>query len=486
MSRKSILPSLGKFAVGNDGTDEQPAPGFWRLAARSFHWVWGAAPLPFALTLTAQLAGAAALFVVLLAGRSVATALTGADPPTSISELLPAVVALGAGLFVAGMGVVIDREARFVLGELVVHRFQEEIVEIAGSVDYERFEEQEFHDLLERAGDQGAQSSMQMVYDLLALVSSALTSASLLIVLGSTVPSILPVLVLVAIPFVLATRASARLAYPMVYDLTPDDRLRFALFGSLAGKRGAKEVRVFDLHEPLRRRWVGLFEDRARRLKQVAARRTALNGLASLAASSLVAGLLVVVVRAAIDQRVTVADAAIAIVALQQVAARIRTTSSSAGSLREAGLFLADFDRFRALRQHRPQRTEVEPLPPFERLRVEGVGFRYPGTSAMVLDDIDLEIRRGEIVALVGQSGSGRTTLAHLVSGLYRPTTGRITWDGTDIADIDRAAYWRSMAVVFQDYVQYQLTARENIAIGDLERLDDLDAVGHREPAERL
>jgi ATP-binding cassette subfamily B protein len=467
---------MGAWTSDEAATGRLP-PRFWSFARRSFAWVWRAAPVPFALTLAAQLLGAIALFVVLLAGRSLAVSLTEGEPPTSLVELWPAVVALGLGLFVAGLGLVVDREARFVLGELVVHTFQEDLVEVAGSVDYERYEEGEFHDLLERAGEHGAQSAMQMVYSLLAMVSAALTSASLIVVLATTVPSILPVLVLVAVPFVLAGRASARLAYRTAYELTPADRLRFSLFGVLTGRWAAKEVRVFDLHRPLRLRWSGLFVDRAERLRRVALRRTLLNGLASLAASALVAGLLVVVVLAAIDGRVTVADAAIAMVALQQVAARIRATSSSAGALREATLFLADVDRFRALAQARPADGEVTPLPAFDRLLVEGVSFAYPGTSRVVLDDVDLEIGRGEIVALVGLSGSGKTTLAHLVAGLYRPTSGRITWDGTDVADIGRERYWRSLAAVFQDFATYELTARENISISDVTRGDDLGAV---------
>jgi ATP-binding cassette, subfamily B, bacterial len=88
-----------------------------------------------------------------------------------------------------------------------------------------------------------------------------------------------------------------------------------------------------------------------------------------------------------------------------------------------------------------------------------------------------LVLEPGEVVALVGVSGSGKTTLAHLVAGLYRPTTGRITFGGVDISTIPRDVYWRALAAVFQDFVRYELTARENIAMSDTRRLDDLKAV---------
>ncbi len=439
--------------------------------------MWSAAPVPFVLTLVAQAVGAAALAVVLLSGRMLARDLTSGTTPASMGAVLPAVLGLGLALFVAGLRVVVDSEARFVLSELVVHQLQQEIADIAGSVYYERYEDQTFHDLLDRASSEGAQSSIQIVYDLLALVSSLLTSLSLVVVLASTVPTILPLLGLIGLPFLLTARASAGLAYHLDYELTPADRLRFSLYEALVSRAQAKEVRVFGLHKPLRARWEQLFADRARRLASVALKRTLLNGTASLASSALIGGLLLVIVDAAIDQRVSVGDSAIAIVALQQIASRIRGSASSAGSLREAALFLGDFERFRDLRQAIDDVGEADPLPPVTRLAVEAVTFRYPGTERTVLHDIDLEIGANEIVALVGRSGSGKSTLAHLVAGLYRPTSGRVTWNGTDLATVPRSAHWRSLAVVYQDYVHYELTARENIAISDYAGIDDVAAV---------
>lgn len=452
-------------------------PTFRRLVAYAIRWVLAAARREFLVTLGAQLIGSIALAVVLLCGRSLAASMTGSTPPESVRSVLPVVLCLGGALFISGLSVVINHEARFVVGELVTRHLETEIIDIAGSVDYERFEEQRFNDLLDRAGEEGAGSAEQLVYDLLSLISSLATSAAMLVVLATTVPSILPVLVLVAIPFVLAARASAQLAFKTSYELTASDRLRYSLFNALVGPSEGKEVRVFGLHQPLSRRWSLLFSDRTERLRRVASRRTLLNGAASLAASALIAGLLVVIVAAAIDDRVTLADAAIAIVALQQIAARIRSTSATSGSLREAALFLADFDEFRSLRQPDRRPSDTAPLPSFSALRVENVTFRYPGTETTVLNDVDLELQQGEIVALVGVSGSGKTTLAHLIAGLYEPTTGRITWDGLDIKDISRPTYWRSLAVVYQDYVEYELTARENVGISDYQRLGDIDSI---------
>lgn len=451
--------------------------GFWRIAWRSYRWVWQAARRQFVVTLIADLAAAIALAVLLLCGRSLAGQLTGGEGLETVGQVTPEMACIAGALFVAGLSVVVQREARLVVSEQVLRHLQAEIIDIAGSVDYERFEEQDFHDLLDRASGHGANRAMQMAYDLIGLVNSVVASSALLVVLASSTPEILPALVLIAVPFVLAARLSARMAFRLAYELTPEDRLRSALFWTLAGRGAAKEVRVFDLQRPLRDRWSSLFEGRIARMESVARRRSILNGVASLASSALVAVLLVVIVSAAIDQRVSLADGAIAIVALQQLSVRIRTTANATGSLRESALFLDDFEHFRSLRQRPDDEPGGEPLPPASTLRVEAVRFRYPGTDRFVLEDIALEIRAGEIVALVGVSGSGKSTLAHLVAGLYRPTEGRITWDGVDIDSIPRASYWRSVGVVYQDYFEYSLTARENIAISDHRRASDGAAV---------
>jgi ATP-binding cassette subfamily B protein len=95
----------------------------------------------------------------------------------------------------------------------------------------------------------------------------------------------------------------------------------------------------------------------------------------------------------------------------------------------------------------------------------------------VALDDVSFEVHAGQVVALVGENGSGKTTMAKLLAGLYTPTSGHITWDGVDTATCQQAALRDHVAVIFQDFVQYFLTARDNVGLGRHERIDDLDAV---------
>jgi ATP-binding cassette subfamily B protein len=119
-----------------------------------------------------------------------------------------------------------------------------------------------------------------------------------------------------------------------------------------------------------------------------------------------------------------------------------------------------------------------QPNRDFERITVRNVSFTYRGATKPVLHGVDLDIRRGEVVALVGENGSGKTTLAKLLCALYRPTSGTICWDDVDTAGCDPAAVRAGIAVVFQDFVRYpSLTAGQNIGIGMPSRIHDRTAI---------
>ena len=113
------------------------------------------------------------------------------------------------------------------------------------------------------------------------------------------------------------------------------------------------------------------------------------------------------------------------------------------------------------------------PIAPFQRLAAEAVTFAYPGAARPSLLDVDVEIRAGEIIALVGENGSGKTTLAKVLCGLYEPSGGAVTWDGADLATLDPAAVRQQLTVIFQDFVRYSLTLRENITLGRPEAAED-------------
>jgi ATP-binding cassette subfamily B protein len=192
---------------------------------------------------------------------------------------------------------------------------------------------------------------------------------------------------------------------------------------------------------------------------------------------------------------IPVASAITAALAMQQLGSRLTSLTGGLGTLVESGMFLDDYRSFLELAPPAAATNNSYPdtRPGTERrftgLSVENVSFRYPGSSARALDDVSLEIEPGEVVALVGENGSGKTTLVKLICQLYRPEAGRILWNGTDAATSAPAAIRDDITVLFQDYMQYYLSAVDNIVIGRPELADDLDraaAAAERSGASRF
>jgi ATP-binding cassette subfamily B protein len=180
--------------------------------------------------------------------------------------------------------------------------------------------------------------------------------------------------------------------------------------------------------------------------------------------------------------RLALPAAAAAILAVRFVSSSLNQLFRSIGSLFESAAFLSDLEDFVTGRHQLDQAAPA--IPPLQdRIRIEQVGFRYPGAAVAALADVELEIGAGEIVALVGENGSGKTTLAKLIAGLYQPTAGRIVWDGVDTSELDPTAVRRQISVIFQDFVHYQLSALDNIGLGDPDHAEDLAAA--RAAAER-
>jgi ATP-binding cassette, subfamily B, bacterial len=122
-----------------------------------------------------------------------------------------------------------------------------------------------------------------------------------------------------------------------------------------------------------------------------------------------------------------------------------------------------------------PRPKRLSPAAPAEGIHFTGVTFRYPGQKADVLAELDLEVPAGRSLAIVGVNGAGKTTLIKLLCDLYEPTSGKITVDGVDLREVDPAAWQRQVAAIFQDFVQYHLSARDNVALGAPEHAADLD-----------
>lgn len=443
---------------------------------RALGLVWSAARREVAITVALQVVGAVALAAQLLVARSFLAAVvrgrvTGAD----LGDVLPQLLALGLATVVSGFVTTAARERQRLLGELTARHVQARLLEAATAVDLEAFETPTFHDQLLRATVNAEIRPLQMVSGLLEMTSGLVGVVAVAAALASIEPLVVPLVLLAFVPvWVVATRNSHAL-YELSVALTPGDRERAYLQQLLTGKDEAKELRAYQVEGFLRRRFEQLYDERIARLRRLVALRQRRALMATGAVSVVTLGAVAGLVQLTLSGRISVASAGAAALGVQQLTSRLRGVFNGASSLYECSLFLEDVtsfvDRAPAVRAAAPARV------PFHDVRAEGLWFTYPGTDAPVLRGIDLELNRGEVVALVGENGSGKTTLVKLLCGLYTPTDGRIVWGGTELSDLGAAVARSQIAVIFQDFLRYQLSAAANIGIGRHDESSDGERV---------
>lgn len=176
---------------------------------------------------------------------------------------------------------------------------------------------------------------------------------------------------------------------------------------------------------------------------------------------------------------VTPGDVLLVLAAGARLSAYIGATVGEIGFLR--GVWLDGSRRLAWLEDYAAEQLRDTDAPAPDRLdrgiHFEHVSFAYPGTERLVLEDVDLTLAPGSVVAIVGENGAGKTTLVKLLCGMYRPTSGRILVDRVDLARVAPAAWRARLAGSFQDFVRFELVARRSVGLGDLARVDDTPAV---------
>jgi ATP-binding cassette subfamily B protein len=433
------------------------------------------------VTTALQFVMGAALGLQLLVGRKVLQGLIEiSHNQAQATDLIPEFAALAGTAIFIGACAALTQHQQKLLTELVGQHTLANILGTASSVDLEAFEDPLFYDQLQRARTSGSSRPIQMVTSVTTLLTALLTSAGIAVALITIEPLLLPLALLAAVPLLIATLHNSRQAYAFDYAMTPEARERLYLTELLSGRETAKEIRVFGATQFLRRRYDQLTAERLVRLREFLRKRLRISMIGTICgalATMLALGALVYLLK---EGRINVAGAVTAGVGLQMLASRMSQITGSLGILVETSLFLDDYRRFLELGAERVHEEGTHPAVaplPFEGLEVDHVAFTYPGTERKVLDDVSLQIAPGEVVALVGENGSGKTTLVKLICQLYQADEGWIQWNAGDVSRPDPEAVRASMTVIFQDFVQYHLSARDNIALGRVERDPDPEVI---------
>jgi len=464
--------------------DQQKSVGrLTRLMARSLSMVWQSARTPFLALLGLQLLNAIALALQVVAVQLALTAvfsLTG-----STGDLWPLVqpVLLLAGLtaataVIASIQVGLGRYA----GELVVAVMWKRVLRVATRVDLRKFESGRFYDRLQRVQANAVTRPYQITYGLLATMGALAASAGLVIAIVLVHPALLPLLLVGGVPVLLTSRRQSQLEFDFLARQTQSMRLRTYLTWVQTGRDEAKEVRAFGLARNFGQRLNTLYADYLRDLAQHVSHRSKLGAAGSLGSAALLALTLFLLAWLISTSRLSIAEAGAALVAIRLLAGQVQSGFTGAQAIFESGQFIDDLDGFLTLAPAAEGGSrEIAPPTDFLRIRADAVSFSYPGRNALALQAANIEINRGEVVALVGENGSGKTTLAKVIAGLYEPGSGAVRWDGTDVRDFRPDLFRERVAIIFQDFVRYALSAEENIAVARPD--DEIDHAAIREAA---
>ncbi|MCP2258161.1 ATP-binding cassette, subfamily B [Streptoalloteichus tenebrarius] len=459
--------------------DDVRSASFWRMArdlprltghalalVRTTSRRWALAVLGL------QLLSGALVVLMMAAAREFFSALVASGLVVgNLVHVAPTLVGVGLVMGASKLVGALTSACRSRLGPRIEQRAELRLLGLTTRAPLELFDEPRWFDAMSRARDRGVSSAPVVVDQALAL-SGALVTVTAAVGAVAFVSPALAVLVLVSsLPGAWAAVRSAQLAYVSRRRTTTLRRRKWVLSDLLANRRAAPEIRANQLQDHL----LGLVEeittrDMGERL-EVSRRQALQRFVGQVAGGAALCVLYLALVLLVRHDALSLASASAALVVIRSGRRSLNRAALTVRTLYEHGLYLADFFRFCSETENRAreEEDEAEPVPlPHDcaTLALKGVSFTYPGSEAPSLRDVDLELRRGEIVALVGDNGSGKTTLAKLVAGLYRPGSGALHWDDVDLGTLPLSALSERVTLVAQDHTRWPLTARDNIAIG--------------------
>jgi ATP-binding cassette subfamily B protein len=356
------------------------------------------------------------------------------------------------------------------LADRYTHHVSVEVMSKAASLDVTAYEDPVFYDRLERARVQ-ATDRLAMIQQMGRLIQQTVTAVAFSAVLIRYSPLLLLLLIAGIIPAFLGESHFAFLTYAKNFHQTPWRRQMDYLRQVGGSKEAAKELKLFNLSNYLTDRFTGLSQKICDENVALNRRRLFWGGLLAILGQLGYYGAYAYSIFRTIQGRYSVGDLTLITTAIMQSMANIQQAFSTASGVADQALFLTDLIAFFEMKPRVESKAGGIPAPhPVTRgFEFRNVSFVYPGTNRRILSDFNFTLCPGERVALIGENGQGKTTLVKLITRLYDPTEGQILLDGIDLREYDLAALHSEIGVIFQDFMRYEMTARENIVVGRIE-----------------
>jgi ATP-binding cassette subfamily B protein len=472
-------------------TDQSDQPKTWRERLEDLRGAYRNIPRAFQLVWQADRAGTIAMAITTLlsaglpamqawAGALIVDAVvqalnTGLGAQAGLQAAMPYLL-LEFGLLLAGAILSqIRRLYEHVLNAKLGHHINTAIIRKALALDLHHFEDASFYDKLQNARREADFRATGIVNGSFMIAQNAITLISFAALLLAFNPWITLILFGATVPAFIAQGRFSRLYFRLLTWRAPEFRRMQYIEHLLTVDNSAKEVKLFGLGEPMLQRYSETFWEFFNEDVSLARRRSLISfGLGLLANLSYYAAYAWIIF-IAITGTITLGGMTLYLALFRQSQGTVQGLFDNINRLYENGLFMDNLFGFLELTPQMSRSAQPIAVPArFQQgLEFRDVSFRYPGREDWALRGINLTIAPGEKVALVGQNGAGKTTLIKLMTRLYDPTEGQILLDGVDLRDYDPEQLRLKIGVIFQDFVRYQLTARENIGFGQIDQLNN-------------
>jgi ATP-binding cassette subfamily B protein len=365
-----------------------------------------------------------------------------------------------------------------------------QVMKHASELDLTAYEDPVYYDRLERARVQ-ATARLVMIQSIGRLQLQVLTAIGWTVGVMLYSPLLMIVLVATVLPAFLGETHFAFLGYAKNFRQTPIKRQLDYLRQAGATKEAAKELKLFNLSQFFTSRFAKLSEIVYQQDVELARTRLGIGSILSIISTGGYYGAYAYVIWKTLAGKWGIGTFYFLTAAILNASSNIQQVLSTLSGIADQALFLTDLLAFLEMKptiQSKPNALPA-PRPIRQGFEFRNVSFVYPGTERRVLNRLNFHLHPGERVALIGENGQGKTTIVKLITRLYDPTEGQVLLDGVDLREYDLEDLYREIGVIFQDFMRYEMTARENIAVGKIDEIENkpmLEEAAHKSLADEV
>lgn len=365
-----------------------------------------------------------------------------------------------------------------------------QVMKHASELDLTAYEDPVYYDRLERARVQ-ATDRLVMIQSIGRLELQMITAIGWTVAVMLYSPWLMLLLVAAVLPAFMGETHFAFLGYAKNFRQTPIKRQLDYLRQAGATKEAAKELKLFNLSDFFTNRFAKLSDIVYEQDVDLARTRLGIGSVLSIISTGGYYGAYAYVIWKTLAGKWGIGTFYFLTAAIMNASSNIQQVLSTLSGIADQALFLTDLLAFFEMKptiQSKPNAISA-PRPIRQGFEFRNVSFVYPGTERRVLNGLNFHLRPGERVALIGENGQGKTTIVKLITRLYDPTEGQVLLDGVDLREYDLEDLYREIGVIFQDFMRYEMTARENIAVGKIEEIENkplLEQAAHKSLADEV